>query len=155
VGGGGNGAAGAGFSGGYGSAGFIFWWVGDGNIIPVTVGGIATTTSFGTIATAVGNGGTASGPNGGIYVTGQANTQIVPTPGCCGILGAWGGNGPFGLGMGGNINRANLVTGATGFGAGGAATSSSASSGTAGLLIIEIAAPFMNSQSGSWTAETA
>lgn len=128
----GGGANGGACSAGGGGAGFITWWVGDGNSVPVTVGGVGGTTSFGTIATATGGnpsgvGGTASGS--GLLVNGSSHND--------------GGNGPFGLGQSNAIVPLNAV----GYGAGGGAATGS---GTPGIVIIELVMPALNSQRGAW-----
>lgn len=133
-GGGGNGG-GCPFAHGAGGAGFLFWWVGTGDVIPVTIGGIAGTTSFGTIATAAGNGGAAAGPTGGVYIPGNGGAAAA------------GGAGPFGLGSGGyNICGAGN---ASGYG-GGAGGISAGGSGTPGIVIIKLSLPVFNSEGGSF-----
>jgi hypothetical protein len=150
VGGGGNGSANVslggccGFvagGGGAGGAGFQMWWVGDGSVVNVTIGPVGGTTSFGTIATAAGNGGNATGPTGAILIAGPPATPFVAG------VGGFGGVSLFGFGGPG-----------VGYGSGGKGQDSSGGAigtGTPGIVIIERALPALNSQGSAWEPEGA
>lgn len=132
----GGGGGNFGTTGGSGGGGFMLWWVGDGSTQTITVGAggasnnTGGTTSFGSISSATGGasgyGGAGAGSGQGLLVSGLSGTTYTLILCGVGSYQALGGASAFGLGKGGETT------------------------GTNGVLIIEVVPPMLNSQAQPW-----